>query len=163
MLIWYFFIDDILVWMGLSSVIVELSIRYVTIAIFHLLMEGIGEAFMALLDVSNHAMFGTFVDIIEGLLSTTIVAIVVMTNDETSLTTLALIYLCSSVISIVSAFTIALSRGWLDPFLDGMFKNIAIKVCQIHILHPHPLRFDKLLQSTRIRMQLKIFSIMHSR
>lgn len=157
---WWFLIEDVFSWMGFSSSIAVLASSYTKVAIFHILLEGIGEAFMALLDISGHATYGTVIDILEGLLSTVAVCIAVLFVDETSLASVALIYLFGSFLSLTFAFTFALSKGWLDMFLDGIFKNIAMKVrdilsCQFFICHC----FYSQTIDRRIHQQFKIYFI----
>lgn len=75
--------------------------------------------------VEGHATFGTIVDIVEGLMSTCVVAIVV-TTTQTKLTTIALIQLGVGIVSFLFALFFSLWKGWLNPFLGGLKLSLPV-------------------------------------
>eukprot|EP00816_Leptocylindrus_hargravesii_P006185 CAMPEP_0196820402 /NCGR_PEP_ID=MMETSP1362-20130617/75086_1 /TAXON_ID=163516 /ORGANISM="Leptocylindrus danicus, Strain CCMP1856" /LENGTH=349 /DNA_ID=CAMNT_0042199269 /DNA_START=541 /DNA_END=1587 /DNA_ORIENTATION=- len=111
MTLWCFFIGDFMLWMGLDKGVSQLGVDYTRVVVFHFKSEGIGEAIMALLDVTGHASFGTIIDIVEGLTDTLIVAVVV-TTSQAGLTTIALIHLGVSLLSLLFALVFSYLRGW---------------------------------------------------
>lgn len=125
---WCFLIDDVMIWMGLGEEVAMISLRYTRVVVFHYAMEGFSEGIFTLLDITGHEVFGTTIDLIEGISELGLVWLRLSTGNNLELADLGYIHLASAAFWYVVTIVIVLYKGWLDEFLPGILKTNALKV-----------------------------------
>lgn len=126
--IWWFLMDDCLRLFGLNDNVIAIGAEYSKIAMFTYIVEGVFEAYTALLDISGYALQATIFDILTGALDCILLWVLLSTIDNFNLFWVGVTSLCVTVFCFVLFTVIAVLCGWLDPFWNGMIKTFALSV-----------------------------------
>ena len=88
--------------------------------------ESIHQAIGQLLDVTGHEMFTTTMELLKS--ATNVITLVywIESNTKFTLNTVAWMYLSTSLTYLFLSTAIAVSKGWLKPFMKGMIRRPAI-------------------------------------
>jgi len=124
---WCFVIDDVVLWMGLGEEVAAISLRYTRVVVFHYAMEGFSEGIFTLLDITGHEVFGTIIDLIEGVSELAIVWWQLASRDNLELADLGWIHLLSAAFWYLVTIVIVFYKGWLSRFTGGMLRTNALK------------------------------------
>ena len=130
--VWWFVMEDCLRLFALNEEVVAIGGQYSKVVIFHYMFSGLFDAYTALLDISGYALPATFFDIIAGGVETGVVWSLLAFKDDMTLFRVGVAHLISGVSCFIFFTLIAVFRGWLDPFWDGLFKTFAMKVRYIN-------------------------------
>ena len=125
---WCFLIEDAMLLLGLGPEVARISLAYTRVVVFHYAIEGVSEGIFSILDVTGHEVFGTCMDMIEGVVELVVVWYFLATGDGLELADLGLIHLCSASFFYVATIGIVLYKGWLKEFMPGMVGSLALRV-----------------------------------
>lgn len=127
LLVWCFYMDDVLLWMGVGEEIATIGLDYTRIAIVSYLLEGIGDGCNTILDITGKEVFGSILDIVHGAIDCIIVWILAANLEGFSLFHVGIVHASTELVFFLLWFVIAACKGWLDLFWEGMFKTFALK------------------------------------
>lgn len=127
LLMWVFVVDDVMMFLGLSEVVAKIGLDYTRVVVFHYLLEGVHSAFSVLLDITDHEMFGMWLEIAEGIIDIVAVSLVCVANPDTDLVTIGFLHLVVGVFFFVLTVAWALCKGWMSAFWGGMLGSFALK------------------------------------
>ena len=127
--VWYFVMDDAIMWLGLSERIAKMGAEYTKIAIIPIGFEGIAEAFMAILDITDHEDFVAYYWVGSAFLETATIAFYTIKYDA-DLVDVAYIQLIIGFASFVLALVHSFAKGWYKRYMGGIFGNFAFKNTQ---------------------------------
>ena len=125
---WVFFMRHCVLFLGLSESIATRAEDYTRVVVFHYILEGIADAYGVLLEITGHELFGTFIDILEGVMDCLAVGLLVTLNKDATLVHVAFIHLAIGLVFFIFFLTVCIVKGWLKPFWKGMFGTNAFKV-----------------------------------
>jgi len=131
--VWWFVMGDCLRLFGLNEEIVNMGVQYTKVVIFDYIVTGIFDSYTALLDISGYAVPATAFDVIAGGADLLVVWCILAYVPGISLFWVGVAHLTSGIICFVLFTSIAVCKGWLDPFWNGLVKNFALKVSQSFI------------------------------
>ena len=124
---WYFFTYEIILYLawGDESVAGH-GQAFVDIYIWSYVSESIHQAIGQLLDVTGHEMFTTTMELLKS--ATNVITLVYWIESGTKFTlnSVAWMYLSTSLAYLFLSTVIAVSKGWLKPFMKGMIRSPAI-------------------------------------
>lgn len=126
--VWWFVMEDCLRLFGLNEEVVAIGGQYSKIVIFHYMFSGLFDSYTALLDISGYALPATLFDIIAGAAEAVVIWSLLAFQEGMTLKWVGVAHLVTGVTCFIFFTLIAVCRGWLDPFWDGLFKTFAIKV-----------------------------------
>jgi Na+-driven multidrug efflux pump len=126
--VWWFIMEDCLRLFGLNEEVVRIGVQYTKVMIFDYIQAGLFDSYTALLDISGYAVPATIFDIIAGAADLVVVWSLLAFASDMSLFWVGVSHLVSGLICFVVFTLIAVGRGWLDPFWDGLVKTLALKV-----------------------------------
>jgi Na+-driven multidrug efflux pump len=122
---WYQYMYEIILWLEWGDEITALLAQdFIRVYVWAYLLGGISLSLWQLLEITNHAIFGTMIMIFWGL--SNVFAIAVLTTviypngNGATLVHVAYIYNGTSLIFIIGTIMIAHCKGWLAPFLPGL-------------------------------------------
>jgi hypothetical protein len=106
-----------------------MSVDYTKVAIFDYVLSGIGEAYSTLLDISGYVVPATIYDFVAGAMDCVVLWLLLEYHKDADLFLVAVTMLASTTFFLILFTAIAVLRGWLDPFMDGMIRSNSFKVC----------------------------------
>eukprot|EP00546_Thalassionema_frauenfeldii_P007026 CAMPEP_0178923408 /NCGR_PEP_ID=MMETSP0786-20121207/16704_1 /TAXON_ID=186022 /ORGANISM="Thalassionema frauenfeldii, Strain CCMP 1798" /LENGTH=742 /DNA_ID=CAMNT_0020597903 /DNA_START=72 /DNA_END=2300 /DNA_ORIENTATION=+ len=125
--LFFFFTDDLILWLGWGNEEVASSAQeFARIYMWNNLVSTIREGFGHLLDVTDHEMFTTVVNLSTVGLTAASIACVGFSNQLT-LSMVGLIFFLWSLVGLVFMLLSALFLGWLEPFKKGLFHTFSMK------------------------------------
>eukprot|EP00978_Attheya_sp_CCMP212_P044549 scaffold314083_cov51-Attheya_sp.AAC.1 len=125
-IMWSFLVYHVLIWWDFSEEIAEMGQAYARIAVIGLVVEGWGEAYHGLLEVMDYETYVMFVGIGESVVGAVTICIAVIYMDA-QLTTIALIDIVLGIVFLIFNVTFTVQKGWMRPYMEGMFGSIAFK------------------------------------
>jgi Na+-driven multidrug efflux pump len=99
----------------------------VRVYIWSYLLGGISSALWQLLEVTNHAVEGTFLSTAWGATNVFVIGTFVATVPNITLPQVGLAYLGTAIFYFVLTFGIAKKLKWLRPFQKGLFRSLSFK------------------------------------
>mmetsp|Transcript_920 Transcript_920/g.1132 ORF Transcript_920/g.1132 Transcript_920/m.1132 type:complete len:717 (+) Transcript_920:41-2191(+) len=135
-----------------DEIIATLAQVFVRHYIFSVIVGGISTALWEILEVANHAISGTVIDILEEITNVVLISFLVLSHNNPTLTHVAWIYNFSSLLWLIVGFILAYSRGWLKPFNKGLFRSFILNNAEamMHLLEQSlPLSFGSLLSDAQ--------------
>lgn len=126
--VWWFIMEDCLRLFGLNEEVVAIGAQYSKIVIFHYMFSGLFDSYTALLDISGYAVPATVFDVITGGAEAVVIWSLLEFQEGMTLYWVGVAHLVTGVSCFIVFTSIAVCKGWLDPFWDGMFKTFAMKV-----------------------------------
>lgn len=124
----FFFTDDLILWLGWGNEEIASSAQeFARIYIWNNLVSTISEGFGHLLDVTDHEMFTTVLNLSTVGLTAASIAYVGVSNQLT-LSLVGLIFFLWSLVALVFMLLSAFFLGWLEPFEKGLFHTFSLKV-----------------------------------
>lgn len=127
LLMWVFVVGDVMLFLGLPEEVARIGLDYTRVVVFHYLLEGVHSSYSVLLDITDHEMFGMWLEIAEGIISIAAVSVVCVTNPSTDLVTVGFLHLVVGVFFFVLTMAWALWKGWMSAFWGGMLGSFALK------------------------------------
>lgn len=124
---WWFFIDDALLWFGLSHHVAQIGLAWTHVAVAHYLVSGVSESVVGLLEISDHEVWVAIVDLIFGTLDM-VATLLTVTTWKVTLTTVAWIHLGMEVLFFLFVVVAASRKGWYRQFYQGLIGSFAFKV-----------------------------------
>jgi multidrug resistance protein, MATE family len=122
---WYTYMYEIILWLEWGDVTTAILAQdFIRVYVWAYLLGGISLSLWQLLEITNHAIFGTMIMIFWGL--SNVIAIAILTTvifpngNGASLVHVAYIYNGTSLLFIIGTIMIAHCKGWLAPFLPGL-------------------------------------------
>jgi len=125
-LTWWFCTYPAMIWLGFDHSIAMIAKEYARVAMLCDLLEGLADVYHGILEITDHEVFSTVLDIIEGLVELMIFGAILMFHE---LKLIDLVWIQIGLDAAFFLFTIVLSykKGWMRPFWAGMFKNFSLK------------------------------------
>ena len=124
---WHFFTYEIILYLAWGDeTVAGHGQAFVDIYIWSYVSESIHQAIGQLLDVTGHEMFTTTMELLKS--ATNVITLVywIESNTKFTLNTVAWMYLSTSLTYLFLSTAIAVSKGWLKPFMKGMIRRPAI-------------------------------------
>ena len=120
--------DECILLFGLNENVAKIGADYAKVAIFEFTLDGVFESYTCLLDMIGYAGPAVAFDIIAGFGDVAITWVLLASVEGMTLFWLGVSWLAVSAFCFILFGAIALCKGWLDPFLDGMFRSFGLKV-----------------------------------
>jgi len=124
---WLWIMEDCLRLFGMSDDVVEIGVQYTKVVIFDYLLSGLFDSFTGLLDVIGYVKEGTAFDIVAGAADAVVLWVILETVPGITLYWVGVIHLISCIVTSILFTSIAVFRGWLDPFWEGLVGSNALK------------------------------------
>eukprot|EP00588_Corethron_pennatum_P014295 CAMPEP_0194275230 /NCGR_PEP_ID=MMETSP0169-20130528/8126_1 /TAXON_ID=218684 /ORGANISM="Corethron pennatum, Strain L29A3" /LENGTH=752 /DNA_ID=CAMNT_0039018645 /DNA_START=221 /DNA_END=2479 /DNA_ORIENTATION=- len=125
-MIWCVYTDSAILLLTGNQRISDMSLELVQWLSWFTMLEGLDEALGSLLDVIEHETFNAIGDISKSAL-TSLSIFLAFQYIRADLVTVGIIYVAMIVLKLLISLAIAYCRGWLDPFKEGLFQNVALK------------------------------------
>ena len=125
LLMWAYVMGDTLRILGFNEDIQTIGAEYTRVVIFNYLIDGVAEAFGALLDITGHEYFGLFLDIVHNIVNLGAVLALVILVPDTRLVTVGFIQLVIGASFLVIMLSWAIFKGWYSAFWGGMLGSFA--------------------------------------
>jgi len=124
---WYCFTYEIVLFLTTGDEkVAGFAQGFVKIYIWSYVTDSIHQAIGQLLDVTGHEIFTTSIDFSKSMTNVLTMVYWIESNTNINLNSIAWMYLGSSFFYLVVSSTVAVTMGWLKPFMKGMVKNPAI-------------------------------------
>jgi len=127
-LFWWYYMDDLVVWFGLSQEVGDMAQAYTRVAMFGEIIGELADIFHGLLEVTEHEAFSATIGIVEGLVGVTTVCYLLYFYEMT-LVDLAYVEIVLNTIFFIITIVISWKYGWVKEYVPGMLQNFALKVC----------------------------------
>jgi len=124
---WWFFTSDVIHLFGMNENVITIGGGYAKIVVFEYVVAGIFDGISTLLDVSGYAFIGTVMDVVAGAMDVISLWLLLMYVEEMNLFWVGAAQLGSSILFYVLFGSIAVFKGWLDPFWSGLTKTFALR------------------------------------
>lgn len=125
--LWMFFVDDVIVLFGFSEDLALLGLEYARIYLFHQWLIGFQLAYSGLLNVIGYENFSTTMVVLEGIASVVGTVLLVLFR-ETTLPEVALVHLAVGVVFFFLTVCISICHGRMGKYLSGMVGSAAFLV-----------------------------------
>eukprot|EP00588_Corethron_pennatum_P033366 CAMPEP_0194347102 /NCGR_PEP_ID=MMETSP0171-20130528/105801_1 /TAXON_ID=218684 /ORGANISM="Corethron pennatum, Strain L29A3" /LENGTH=848 /DNA_ID=CAMNT_0039114311 /DNA_START=138 /DNA_END=2684 /DNA_ORIENTATION=+ len=125
-MVWCQYTDSAILLLTDNQRISNMAMELVQWLSWFTMLEGLDEALGSLLDVTEHEIFNAIMDILDGALSS-LAIFLAFQYIRADLATVGIIYVVTGVLKLFISLAIAYCKGWLDPFKEGMFQNVALK------------------------------------
>ena len=125
LLMWAYVMGDTLRILGFNEDIQTIGAEYTRVVIFNYLIDGVAEAFGALLDITGHEYFGLFLDIVHNVVNLGAVLALVILVPDARLVTVGFIQLVIGAAFLVIMLSWAIFKGWYSAFWGGMLGSFA--------------------------------------
>jgi MATE family multidrug resistance protein len=144
--VWYIWIGDVVLLMGLSDKVALITAQYTKIIVWHYLLSGLFDGYNALLDITGYVTIGAILDIIYGLIEVTVLWIMCKYWDGVNLVHISLVELGLSIVFFILYTLLVICQGWLSRFTKGMLGTFALGVslflyfcftCIYYVFHFH--------------------------
>eukprot|EP00543_Licmophora_paradoxa_P007576 CAMPEP_0202453496 /NCGR_PEP_ID=MMETSP1360-20130828/11460_1 /ASSEMBLY_ACC=CAM_ASM_000848 /TAXON_ID=515479 /ORGANISM="Licmophora paradoxa, Strain CCMP2313" /LENGTH=743 /DNA_ID=CAMNT_0049072605 /DNA_START=9 /DNA_END=2240 /DNA_ORIENTATION=+ len=127
MIFWYYLVDDVILLFGFSPHVAKIGFDYAVVLLFHQWLKGMATAYEGLLEVIEREQWCTFITMVEGIVSTSLVALIlILRGKETTLQEIGLINLGVGILVFVFNVWYTCYKGWMSPYLEGMVGSLAI-------------------------------------
>ena len=130
MLVWSFYTKGVLLWFGFNESAAVYGQEFARIANFAILIDGLYIGYEALLEVIEREVYSTIIDVSKSLTWAVSTALILIVFDG-SLIDVAYVDLICQFIFLGITVIISVSKGWMKPYTDGLFRSFALKVCSI--------------------------------
>jgi hypothetical protein len=130
LLMWFFIIDNVVIWLVSSSDIATFAKKYTGVIIIDYILKGASRSFMQptyLTERTDVAQFEANVDLMATILTAVAIAIVATTNELT-LEAIGWIQVIIGIAKAITKVAYVTFRGWLLPYNSGLLKGWAFKV-----------------------------------
>jgi len=105
----------------------KIAVDYTRIVIYSWLMDGVGDGFSCILEVTGHEKFETVVELLEKGVSLLTVFIYCSISSELKLTTLAIFDIIVGAFFWLLVIAISVYKGWFTPYAKGIFGSLAFR------------------------------------
>mmetsp|Transcript_4862 Transcript_4862/g.9626 ORF Transcript_4862/g.9626 Transcript_4862/m.9626 type:complete len:530 (-) Transcript_4862:833-2422(-) len=123
---WYLCTEPFVLWLTDEPHIAAMALDLVYWYTWKVLLEGLEEALGSLLDVIGHETYNAAKDILH-VATTSLIKFLVFRYIRKDLATFGIIAVATGTIEVILSFLISYKMGWLDPFWEGLFRNVAMK------------------------------------
>jgi hypothetical protein len=127
LLMWYFVMDDVVLWLVDDNHIAEIASTYTGVIIIDYLIRSASRSFILPFYLMGHARFEKNIDLIATVLTVIAIVIVATTNDL-SLIAIGWIQVIIGIAKAITKVAYVVFNGWLIPYKDGLLKSWACKV-----------------------------------
>jgi Na+-driven multidrug efflux pump len=125
--LWCFIMGDCIRLFGFNEAVVAIGVKYTKIVIFDYLVAGIFDNLYTLLDINGQVTQATLFDFVTGATDCAVTWVMLAFVEDVDLYLIGLSMLLISVVHYLGFTLISYFMGWLNPFIDGMVKNFALK------------------------------------
>lgn len=126
-LMWSFATYDIMIWMGFDATVAQIAQDYGRIVVCYHVVAGVSDAFDGLLEVAEKelivAVIGYAAILFE--LGAIVIALLLFNGN---LITVGVIVVVIEVVFLIFRISLSYCMGWIQPFTQGIFGSLAIKV-----------------------------------
>jgi len=124
---WWFTMGDCIRLFRMNEQVVEIGVKYTKVVIFDYMVDGVFGNFYTLLDINGQVTQATAFDIITGLTDCILTWMLLANWEDVDLFWIGASMLFMSTVHYFSFTLLALCKGWLDPFWEGMVKSVAFR------------------------------------
>ena len=126
--VWIFIMEDVIGFLDLSDGVVRLCQEFTKIMIFVYLQDGISETLRSILYVTDHEKFQAFIDVTGNFTSVCAVWIFYANSESFDLFWVGVTQLVIGFLFMIIALSVAMYKGWLSLFYEGIFYSNALRV-----------------------------------
>lgn len=125
--VWWFIMGDCIRLFRMNEQVVEIGVKYTKVVIFDYMVDGVFGNFYTLLDINGQVTQATAFDIITGLTDCILTWMLLANWEDVDLFWIGASMLFMSTVHYFFFTLLALCKGWLDPFWEGMVKSVAFR------------------------------------
>jgi hypothetical protein len=126
--IWAWLMGDAVLWLVDKPSIANQASNYARIIVIDYVLQAASRTFMLVFHLVGHSYFDTNVDVCATLLTLTAVAVLIGSDSNPSLSLIAWIQVASGVFRVLVKVCFVSAKGWLNPYREGMFGQVAFSV-----------------------------------
>jgi Na+-driven multidrug efflux pump len=127
LVVWSIFMEDVMVWLvSENPEMAQVASKYVQVIAIEFAIKAASRAFMLVFHLTGQAQFELNVDLSMTALTIVVVSITGSVTDDISLTTVGWIQVAISFATALGKVTYIASKGFLKPYLEGMFGGISL-------------------------------------
>lgn len=126
-ILWIYFVDDVILLFGFSEELAQLGFEYARIYAFHQWLIGLQIAYSGLLNVIGYENFATTMVVLEGIAGVVGTALLVIFREST-LQEVALVHLSVGAVFFLLTVCISICHGRMGRYLSGMVGSAAFLV-----------------------------------
>mmetsp|Transcript_10087 Transcript_10087/g.24072 ORF Transcript_10087/g.24072 Transcript_10087/m.24072 type:complete len:1132 (-) Transcript_10087:2194-5589(-) len=119
MLIWSFYTEPAVIWLGFDEETAKLAQGYAYPLLAMGFFEGAGEVLDAFLEFMDHEKFAMFMDLFANAVETCVVIVMAMMGIK-DLVLVGIIQALASFLIMISIISVVLYLGWLDDYWEGI-------------------------------------------
>jgi hypothetical protein len=127
MIVWSFFVDDIILLFGFNEETAYMGQQYARILVIDELLVGLNLAYSGLLNVIGYENFATYMSVAEGLVKVGATAALVLLRDAT-LMEVGLVHMAGTVVFFLLTVWISICWGRMGKYVDGMVGSCVLVV-----------------------------------
>jgi hypothetical protein len=126
MIIWSFYTEGILAFLGIDPDMAEEGQRFARAYVITILVDGINSAFQYTLDVVGFQVQSTMMAFVGEVFTTSSILLVMYNNTifpEASLTVMGWTYVFADICYLAFMMVLFYYKGWFEPYYEGLFSN----------------------------------------
>mmetsp|Transcript_14351 Transcript_14351/g.18761 ORF Transcript_14351/g.18761 Transcript_14351/m.18761 type:complete len:981 (+) Transcript_14351:59-3001(+) len=125
--VWIYAAPRLMLFMGLGEDVANIASSYVIYSVVSYLINGVSECLDTLLWSADYGTSMTIIDTIFHCIYVAAIAVAVYYFDTSDLNVIAYIGIVYGIVYGIFIYYFTKSKGWLDPFYKGLFRNFALK------------------------------------
>jgi Na+-driven multidrug efflux pump len=125
-IIWVTRTEDALRWFGFDDETAFIGQEYAYTYLFYLFVDGILRGFAEFLNTLDHELFATVFTIVAKAAESLALLALGMVGVK-DLVVVGLVQITVGCVGVVLSFAIALRKGWMEPYLEGVVRTNGLK------------------------------------